>query len=580
MRAQLRTYHSIPCLQKNQEPNSQYKGLQDAPRLKSILKGSCEDTDQPNTIEKIQKKKVPRTNPVNLIFVLSQQAPKISEQHFFPPRDFFDLVIRSTLSSKSRAKAFLWLVWWYLESDYTKESALSNPFGPGLPNEDPLDPDDPYIKVPNFEHLTEEQANAENVDTEEEKAYGEKMRLQRKKILEDDETGPQLKRSVARKFDFDHQQTLLSFPACLFSSECTVADNNPDLLTESHNASPARSEAGRTRSPSPSGTPTLNPPRPRKNLAAKSEDFFNSDKPARLILKAPRNSGVSVDRGVDTSSPAPPGGGVLLGAPTPHTRRSRTETSHQRAVNQNRKMRIDKILQAQLSGVRKQVLKRQKKINLAPSYRLLKRLCYLPDGYDSEEDGSFGAGGLVPNSSLSEDIEEDFGAEALKWQKVVQRAVRRLNRQEGFIEPHCPKIIQEEPLAEPSPPVPSGRSRRGGLGVGRGRGGRRRSAQPVHRIPTLVEERTGTLDDLDLDLLGEGEGEGEGQLEVEAELGGAEDDTMMDAEINDIGEVGGGNESDMGMVLGKESDDETDEAELTEDDFFNADPYATVPAAA
>lgn len=196
MRAQLRTYHSIPCLQVHQDANSQYKGLQDAPRLKSILKGSCEDVEQPNTIEKIRDAAVPRTNPVNLIFVLSQYAPKISELHFFPPRDFFDLVIRPTLSSKSRAKAFLWLVWWYLESDFSREAALNNPFGPGQPDEAGSMP----IKVPHFEHLTEEQANLENVDTDEEKAYGEKMRIVRKKILEEDETvGPPVKKPAGSK---------------------------------------------------------------------------------------------------------------------------------------------------------------------------------------------------------------------------------------------------------------------------------------------------------------------------------------------------------------------------------------------
>ena len=197
MRAQLRTYHSIPCLQAHQDPNA-YKQLQDAPRLKSILKGACEDSEQPNSIEKIQQAPVPRSNPVNLIFVLSQYAPKVSETHFFQPRDFFDLVIRGTLSSKSRAKAFLWLIWWYLESDFSDEQALSNPFGPGLRD----DAGGPPVKVPAFEHLTEEQADAENVDTDLEIAYGEVKRQERKRILEDDETvGPPLKRHAQSKSD-------------------------------------------------------------------------------------------------------------------------------------------------------------------------------------------------------------------------------------------------------------------------------------------------------------------------------------------------------------------------------------------
>jgi len=178
MRAQLRTYHSIPALQAHQDPNA-YKQLQDAPRLKSILKGATEDTPQPGTIEDIRHASIPRTNPVNLIFVLSQYAPKISELHFNHPRDFFDLVMRSSLSSKSRATAFLWLMWWYLESDFSDESALRNPFGAGCEPEGGGRP----IKVPPLESLTEEQAALENVDSQEEKEYGEQKRKERIAIV-------------------------------------------------------------------------------------------------------------------------------------------------------------------------------------------------------------------------------------------------------------------------------------------------------------------------------------------------------------------------------------------------------------
>jgi Ino eighty subunit 1 len=176
MRAQLRTYHSIPCLQAHEDPNA-YKQLQDAPRLKSILKGASEDTDQPNSIEKIKERPIPRTNAVNLIFVLSQYAPRVSEMHFKAPRDFFDLVMRSTLSSASRAKAFLWLMWWYLESDFSREHAENNPFGRG---QDGDGTGGLPIKVPELVSLREEQANQENVDTQEEIDFGEMKRLERK----------------------------------------------------------------------------------------------------------------------------------------------------------------------------------------------------------------------------------------------------------------------------------------------------------------------------------------------------------------------------------------------------------------
>lgn len=175
MRAQLRTYHSVPALQARQDPGA-YKQLQDAPRLKSILKGASEDVPQPNTMEEIRKAKVPRTNPVNLIFVLAQYAPKISEIHFTPPIDFFDLVMRSTLSSKSRARAFLWLLWWYLESDFSDTSCRQNPFGPGKVEDDA---EGTHYKVPALENLTEAQAAMENVDTDVELAFGENKRLER-----------------------------------------------------------------------------------------------------------------------------------------------------------------------------------------------------------------------------------------------------------------------------------------------------------------------------------------------------------------------------------------------------------------
>jgi Ino eighty subunit 1 len=182
MRAQLRTYHSIPALQAHQDPNA-YKQLQDAPRLKSILKGATEDEPQPSTMDEIKAAPIPRTNPVNLIFVMSQYAPKISELHFPPPRDFFDLVMRPSLGSASRARAFLWLVWWYLESDFSKEDSLRNPFGPGEHESEEAAADAVPLRVPALNHLTEEQTADENIDTEIEKNFGEVKRKERIAIL-------------------------------------------------------------------------------------------------------------------------------------------------------------------------------------------------------------------------------------------------------------------------------------------------------------------------------------------------------------------------------------------------------------
>ena len=176
MRAQLRTYHAIPCLQARQDPNA-YKQLQDAPRLKSILKGACEDKSEPSTIEMLKALRVPRTNPVNLIFVLNQYAPKLTELHFSLQLDFFDLITRTSLSSRSRAKGFLWLMWWYLESNFSLDDSLNNPFGEG---QEPKVEGIPQ-KLPAFEHLTEEQRDRENVDTEEEIAYGQSKQEERRR---------------------------------------------------------------------------------------------------------------------------------------------------------------------------------------------------------------------------------------------------------------------------------------------------------------------------------------------------------------------------------------------------------------
>ena len=198
MRAQLRTYHSIPALQAHQDPNA-YKQLQDAPRLKSILKGATEDEPQPSTIEDIKAAQIPRTNPVNLIFVMSQYAPKISEVHFPAPRDFFDLVMRASLSSESRARAFLWLVWWYLESDFSYKDSQRNPFGKGIFAEGEQDSGVLPLKVPLLETLTEEQAASENVDTEDEMHYGEVKRKERIAILASDPSPAMTALKRARK---------------------------------------------------------------------------------------------------------------------------------------------------------------------------------------------------------------------------------------------------------------------------------------------------------------------------------------------------------------------------------------------
>lgn len=105
-------------------------------------------------------------------------------------------------------------MWWYLESDFSKNNAESNPFGPGLlgPSDDPATADFP-MKCPPFDILTPDQEALENVDTVDEKTFGEIKRKERTAILASDMapvvTGPKRtnkkgKTAVARPEVVDH----------------------------------------------------------------------------------------------------------------------------------------------------------------------------------------------------------------------------------------------------------------------------------------------------------------------------------------------------------------------------------------
>lgn len=303
MRAQLRTYHSIPSLQAHQDPNA-YKQLQDAPRLKSILKGATEDNEQPSTLEDIRNAPIPRTNPVNLIFVLSQFAPQISEMHFDVPRDFFDLVMKSGLGSRSRATAFLWLMWWYLESDFSEHDALNNPFGPGRRSKEG-DTSEMPIKTPQFDILTDEQATLENVDTEEEKSFGEVKRQERIQILASDALAPVVtgpKRGVKR----------------------SGFTNNPvfSVMSDDGAASPAPGE-GQSPAPSVAGSiPASSRSRQRPTFIKSEENPSDSDRTrsasplAHSGGLAPKSTpGMSIDRMLNNRDERPPG--PTQATPTP-----------------------------------------------------------------------------------------------------------------------------------------------------------------------------------------------------------------------------------------------------------------------
>lgn len=139
-----------------------------------------------------------------------------------------------------------------------------------------------------------------------------------------------------------------------------------------------------------------------------------------------------MDHRHDPSTPAPPGiSHPILHAGHPNgaisQRRPRPETSHQKAVNMNRKMRIEHILHRQMVQEHVAVRREKRMKGSSFGFTAMKRIKDLPDSYDTENESSWGPGGLVTNL----DEPEDFGEEALRQKKVIDRAVRRLLREEA-----------------------------------------------------------------------------------------------------------------------------------------------------
>ncbi|KAG9314535.1 hypothetical protein JVU11DRAFT_5333 [Chiua virens] len=174
MKTALRTYHPVPSMQKTDG------NAQDAPRIKNCLKAallpselkSMPPTTPEEILEKSRARELPPTSIVNLIFVLANHAAPLAATHFDPPLNFLDLFLPINIASADRARAFLWLVFHYLE-------------GPDQPN--PYDDDysrQNPSKVPWLRRLTDAELAEENVDTPEEIEWGRAMSAQRNVFLQ------------------------------------------------------------------------------------------------------------------------------------------------------------------------------------------------------------------------------------------------------------------------------------------------------------------------------------------------------------------------------------------------------------
>ena len=261
-----------------------------------------------------------------------------------------------------------------------------------------------------------------------------------------------------------------------------------------------------------------------ENLPLSNRPDFEKQQPiTRLILKTSK---------LDSSSPVPPGSGHTVIRPsfatTSHQRRSRPETSHQKAVNQNRKMRIDSILHKKLVRLHGEVRRRKRDQTSTSIYSAMSRIIDLPEDYDTEDESSWGPGGLVPTKGE----ESDFGGEALMHKKVIDRAQRRLAREDnGGLLPdisHAHHIRSRRPEFAPKD-EPHEMDLSGRTGKDSGSHEPRLSRRDGHQ-PTEEEP----LDDLDLDLLGEGREEDRAEDESMDDSGmdGSEDgdteDDLMD----------------------------------------------------
>lgn len=256
----------------------------------------------------------------------------------------------------------------------------------------------------------------------------------------------------------------------------------------------------------------------------------------RLVLKA------RGDNTPNVSPSMPPGVGHPTFPSASNTysyRRSRPQTSHQKAVDTNRKMRVEHILHRQLIDVHEDIRRRRKRRRESFGYTAMQRIYGLPEKYDTDDE-QWGPGGLVQGQGE----EDDYGEDALRYKKALDRAVRRLERDadgaayHGVVRFHGKRKRKPEKVDSDDPPHEGGfkRPRKRAFLPGRlnssdfrpgnGLGPPEERGQGDGRKP---EE---SLDDLDLDLLGESRDDenGEGDMEEDSGL----DDT--DGEGDELSE--------------------------------------------
>lgn len=237
MKTILRSYHPVPSLQHSE---STRRHMQDAPRMKSLLKavllpherpgasgttvsaGAKHDAgpntkEVPNDLAELARRARtdrPTTSVVTLIFLLTQCANEINALHFPAPHDVHSLFFPQSshpLPAKKRADAFLWLLYHYLEGPAGAPPGApgsENPFdddvsraaaaeahsawmssgGIALPETSPLwwgagDGRSARVTVPALPQISAEEFAREDADPEDEIVWGKQMQEERAAFL-------------------------------------------------------------------------------------------------------------------------------------------------------------------------------------------------------------------------------------------------------------------------------------------------------------------------------------------------------------------------------------------------------------
>jgi Ino eighty subunit 1 len=261
-------------------------------------------------------------------------------------------------------------MWFYLKSDFTKEGADENPFGPGVN----YDLDAKNQGVPEFEYLTKEQQDLENVDTPEEILFGNTKLRERKRIIYADQAA-------------------------------TQAERRP----------PKRDRTSKIHVTPVNGGPDAPPPRTPGDIQIQSK--FKSNPRFRVSLRHEIVNGSS----------------SFTYQGETDMRRPRPLTAHQLAVDKNRSQRVDYILRRGLR--QKHYVAKKQRLQGSAIWRALQRIKQMGDPFDNskgEDDSSRenllfkarGFGGLVQ----LEVEQDDFGEEMSAYAAALRRTSRRLDR--------------------------------------------------------------------------------------------------------------------------------------------------------